>query len=591
MIAQALGLHDEPGRDPHTAITGPLRQRRLLLVLDNCEHLLDACAELATALLAACPGLRLLATSREPLRLPGEVAWRVPSLTLPALPLAAVPSAEQLRTLASVDAVRFFWSHALLSPAEADLLHRLAVFTDGWTIAAAEGVCVGGEVVLADIALLLVQLVERSLVVVVPTGGEARYRLLETVRQYARECLEERGESGKVHAAHAHYYAMLAATARPAFGGPDQGRWLDCLDADRQNLRAAIAWATDARRFTLAARLGVDLQYFWSARGYYRDGYTLLVRLLTSLSDQESAPSHQDTERVEPGVHLSALRCAGQLAYWVADYTAAQVLLEQAVLLAEELGNQDELIGVLNILGSTATQRGDHHGAERSFVAGLALAQALRRERQVAAFSILLGWNAFHQERYPEARTLLSEGIASMRQVGDLVSASSGLTILGGVAFVGGNLGEAQTLQEESLALARQVGARRAEVWSIAALGAITCARGDMGASHGHFSAGLRLAWEQGAWWYVANCLDGFANLAALAEEIARALRLRAAAEVLRERLGIAEFPAWPRCYIPAIIVLRQRVDPALDAAIRQAGQHRPLEEAIGEALEERLAV
>ncbi len=107
------------------------------------------------------------------------------------------------------------------------------------------------------------------------------------------ERLEERGESGKVHAAHAHYYAMLAATARPAFGGPDQGRWLDRLDADRQNLRAAIAWATDARQFALAARLGVDLQYFWYGRGYYRDGYTLLVRLLTSLSDQESASSHQ----------------------------------------------------------------------------------------------------------------------------------------------------------------------------------------------------------------------------------------------------------------------------------------------------------
>ena len=276
--ARALGLPDQPGRSTMDTLTRFIADRQMLVVLDNCEHLLDACAALMVALLEACPGLTLLATSREPIGVAGEVSWRVPSLSLAdeavelftdrarrarsdfeisddnaatvaeicqrldGVPLAIELAAARVRALSLAEildslhdrfrlltggartAVRrqqtlrasVDWSHALLTEPERVLFRRLAVFLGGFDLDAAQAVAGGGEVQRYQVLDQLSLLVDKSLVVAEDSRGRTRYRLLETVRQYALEKLGESGEADAVRARHRDYYTAMAAAARRA---------------------------------------------------------------------------------------------------------------------------------------------------------------------------------------------------------------------------------------------------------------------------------------------------------------------------------------------------------------------------------------
>jgi len=325
-IGAALGIGDQPGRAVLEGLLGALAFQSVLIVLDNCEHLIGACAKTADAIVRHCPGVRLLVTSREPLGISGESIYRVPSLSLPdpadpdsadpdpadpalascdaiallaerareqgvdlaldgetlplmasvcrrldGLPLAIELAAARLRSLslaglrdrldqrfrlltggsrtalarqqtlrATVD-----WSYSLLNPAEQALLRLLSVFAEGFDLDAVEGVCGGGDIEAFDTADLLGSLVDKSLVVAEPAGGALRYRLLETIRQFAAERLAEAGEEATAAAAAAHgrYFLALAQAAAPHLSGPGQGRWFARLDTDHANLRRAIEHA------------------------------------------------------------------------------------------------------------------------------------------------------------------------------------------------------------------------------------------------------------------------------------------------------------------------------------------------------------
>ena len=324
-VARSLGLPDQPGRSTMDTLLRFVADRKMLVVLDNCEHLLDASAALVVALLG-CPELTLLATSREPIGILGEASWRIPSLSLAdeavelfsdrarlarpdfsitddaaatvteicrrldGMPLAIELAAARVRALsldeilgglrdrfrlltggartavrrqqtlrASVD-----WSHALLSEPERVLFRRLAVFLGGFDLDAAQAVCGGGDMERYQVLDQLGLLVDKSLVVAENTSGRTRYRLLETVRQYALEKLGESGEADAVRAGHRNHYTAIAAELdTPAHAGHE--RRLEQAETEIDNLRAAFAWSRENADVELALALASSLQPLWLA--------------------------------------------------------------------------------------------------------------------------------------------------------------------------------------------------------------------------------------------------------------------------------------------------------------------------------------
>ncbi|MGB9226917.1 ATP-binding protein, partial [Mycobacterium sp.] len=345
--ARAFGLPDQPGRSTMDTLTRFVADRQLLAVLDNCEHLLDASAALVVALLEACPGLTLLATSREPIGVAGEVSWRVPSLSisdeaielfadrahharpdftvtddnatvvaeicrrLDGIPLAIELAAARVRALSLAEildglhdrfrlltggartAVRrqqtlrasVDWSHALLTQPERVLFRRLAVFLGGFDLAAAQAVAGHDEVERYQVLDLLTLLVDKSLVVADNTGGRTRYRLLETVRQYALEKLAESGQADAVRSRQRDYYTALAGLL-DAPAGSDFEQRIEQAEIEIDNLRAAFGWSRENSDIELALALASSLQPLWLARGRIREGLTWFDTAVADLDAQ-----------------------------------------------------------------------------------------------------------------------------------------------------------------------------------------------------------------------------------------------------------------------------------------------------------------
>jgi predicted ATPase/class 3 adenylate cyclase/DNA-binding CsgD family transcriptional regulator len=335
--ARALGLAEQQGSSAMDTIVRSVSGRTMLLILDNCEHLLDASAALITTVLDRCPGVTLLTTSREPIGVPGEVTWRVPSLPsdsealslfvdrarrarpdfavtddniaavtelcrrLDGMPLAIELAAARIRALSlneildslhdrfrlltggSRTAVRrqqtlrasVDWSHALLTEAERVLFRRLAPFMDGFDLDAAQIVGGGDDVERYQVLDMLGLLVDKSLVIAEERGGRTRYRLLETVRQYASEKLGESGEAGTVRSRHRDHYAAIA-TALDAPAGRGYRRLLERAESEIDNLRAAFAWSLEGGDIDTAMRMAVSLTPLWIGRGKLREGLAWL---------------------------------------------------------------------------------------------------------------------------------------------------------------------------------------------------------------------------------------------------------------------------------------------------------------------------
>jgi predicted ATPase/class 3 adenylate cyclase/DNA-binding CsgD family transcriptional regulator len=359
-VIRALGLPDQSGRSTMDTLLRFVGDRRMLLVLDNCEHLLDASAALVVGLLGGCAAATVVATSREPIGVAGEVSWRVPSLSLAdeaielftdrarqvrpdfrltddnaataaeicrrldGVPLAIELAASRVRVLSLTEirdglhdrfrlltggartAVRrqqtlrasVDWSHALLTEPERVLFARLAVFMGGFDLAAAQAIGGGGDVARYQVLDLLTLLVDKSLVVAESTSGRTRYRLLETMRQYALEKLGESGEADDVRARHRdHYTGMAALLGTPAPTGHEQR--LQQTDTEFDNLRAAFTWSRENSDTGLALALASALQPLWQARGRIREGLAWFDAVLT---DQNADPA-----KVAPAVRARAL--------------------------------------------------------------------------------------------------------------------------------------------------------------------------------------------------------------------------------------------------------------------------------------------
>ena len=559
-----------------------LNAKTPLLILDNCEHLLDACAELADQLLKSCPILHILATSREALGISGEALYPVPSLTIPdiqqislinklnnyesirlfteraqlvqmdfaltpenassvtqicsrldgiplAIELAAVriqmlsteQIAEQLdqcfhiltggsrtgllkyQTLqASID-----WSWHLLRDMEQILFRRLSVFAGRWTLEDVEAVCVGDGIEADAVLDLMTQLVKKSLILAGrEQGRETRYRMLETIRQYASERLLEASEGEQLRNRHLNFFLEWTEQVEPKLRGPKQLEWLSWTEAEYDNLRAALEWSlTQAERGEESLRIVGALFSFWYQRGHMSEGRAWLARALVN----PAAPS-------AGGARAKALYAAGFIGWRQGDLTTAKALLEESAGLWQALGPTG-LMGLAHTLADLAeVMRGlGDSGAARS-LANEAVALCREKDnRWGLAYALsILGLAIRDQEDYALARSVITESVALWRDVGDLWGLRLSTRALAVVALRQGDYEVARRHYTDSLAIARMLGDAEAMAIAFLGLGVATLNLGDRGQAKTYFTDSYRLFRETGDKSCLAECLFHFGLLA-----------------------------------------------------------------------------
>ncbi|MGA8124772.1 MAG: LuxR family transcriptional regulator, partial [Mycobacterium sp.] len=567
-VARALGLPDQPGRCTMDTLTRFVAGRQMLVVLDNCEHLLDASAALINALLAGAAGLALLATSREAIGVAGEVSWRVPSLSihdeavelfadrarharpdftltdvsaatvgeicarLDGVPLAIELAAARVRALSLAEildslhdrfrlltggartAVRrqqtlrasVDWSHALLTEPERVLFRRLAVFLGGFDLDAAQAVAGGGEVQRYQVLDQLTLLVDKSLVVADDTGGRTRYRLLETVRQYALEKLGESGEADAVRARHRnHYTAMAAVLDAPA--GSDSEHRLEQAETEIDNLRASFAWSRENSEIELALTLASSLQPLWLARGRIREGRTWFDTALADLDAQRA--------EVAAAVRARALADEAVLDTW-AGAAASTDQAEQALAIAREVDEPALLARTLTACGFVAD--GGYHAevARACFNEAIGLARAVDDRWRLSQILALQAQGAQVAGDLLGVRAAAEEGRDLADAIGDRYNSRLCRFYLGTTQRARGDLAGAVTQYGE---VAAEAEAAHDEIWRVLSLAGQSFAlahQGEGAAARAAAEAALKGAAELGGRFaVVGHAYLGTAALAA----------------------------------------------------------------------------
>ena len=646
-VAAAVGVRDTPGLSPVEAILEHVGDRDLLLVLDNCEHVVEACATLADVLLRSCPGLTVMSTSREALDVGGEVVWFVPPLSRPGSGLGSGPEA-----LADYEAVRLFveragavapgfaltpenaedvaricervdgmplavelaaarvkmlspaqisrrlddalglltggsrtvpprqrtlratldWSHDLLAEEERVLFRRLGVFVGGFGLGTAEGVCAGDGLSGEDVLDLISRLVDRSLVLVAERGQESRYRLLATVRQYAREKLALSGEEQEIQHRHAAFFLDLAEKAETEMRGTGQEAWLDRLEVELGNLRAAMAWSLDRGAAEIGLRLAGALWRFCYLRGYYPQGRSWLEDALAS----DGPPSGEPRAK--------ALTGAGVLALLECEYGWAEERLRESLVLYRDLGDPRGEAAALQILGSVARERGIYERSEDYHGRSLALWSGLGDGYEVARSLNYLGFVAWLQEKYGRAEELSGEALATFRRIGDAEGVTWALINLGAAALYGGDHAGAAPLLEEGLATSVRAGYREGEAWCLNLLGVVACRAGDPAGAEEALRKSLKVHRELGDRWRIASVLEGIAGTARARGAPERAARLFGTAESLRETLAAPLPPVECANHEASLSATRIALDTAAFEKALASGRAMGLGEAVAEA-------
>ena len=486
-VARALGINAAPTVPVLDAITNFVGDKALLLVIDNCEHLIDGAAHLATALLRHCPNLQMLTTSREALNVTGETLWPVPTLSLPdpqqmgltdlllqfecirlfferatavqpgfQLTLANAPAVIEICTrldgiplaielaaarvnvlpveqiaarLTGTLGARFDlltkgnrtaqprqqtlraaidWSYDLLDEAERRLFRLVAVFRGGFTLDALEQVVnapvMAGLSTLPALLDLLTQLIDKSLVIVEQQQGQSRYRLLETLREYALEQFPTQGEWHAIQQRHALCFLAWAEQAAPHLLETQQQTWLNHFEVEQANLRAALDYLFTSAAYEPAMRLAVAMGRFWGARGYMREGRAWFEKLLAQRAD--AAPESAAPESVAPATVAKALNAAGFLSFRQSDFAEALALFTQGLALFQQLEDAPGMAETLQNLASVEIPQGKFALAQQHLEQSLALCQQLQDDYGIARVQQHLGHLAYDQDRLAEARTL-----------------------------------------------------------------------------------------------------------------------------------------------------------------------------------------
>jgi len=606
-VASAIGIKEEAGRPVQEALVKFVADRRLLVIFDNCEHLVQACADLAAQLLHAGPDVKILASSREHLRVAGETTYPVHSLSVPDLP-RGLPANE----LGQFEAVRLFveraravqpafalndanadavadicrrvdgiplalelaaacvralsveriairlddrfallrggdrtvlprqqtlralidWSYDLLDSDERVLFRRLAVFAGGFTPESVQAVCATSEIEKSRVFDLLTQLVEKSLVVVDP--DTERYRLLETIRQYAMARLGDANEVDALRTRHLGFYLAFAEMACPELIGQHQGMWLARLDVERENILTAHDWAARAPDGAQQGlRLISAVKRYWMSRGLLGLGYRTTVEAL----------SHPGTQ-TRNEARCQTLFDAGQIAVFMGRYANAQPHLEESLGIARELQDQSRIASVLQPLALASHGQGN-------------AAQAL---------------------------IYLEEGLVIARELGATRQIASTLNALAQVYRVEGDLEQAARLYDQMLDVARKLGDKYVVAVGLLNLAMVAITTGNAERARGMLLEVLAIANETGSKPVGQSGLDVCAGLAVLLRNFEQAAEFYGAAEALAEQTGIQRDPTDSAFLLPLIARARETLgDTAFTDAI-EAGRPLAYEEALSKA-------
>lgn len=560
IVLTTLGLIEQASRLPVSVLIDFLRTKRALLILDNCEHLIQACAQLAETLLHACPDLHILATSREMLSIDGEKVYLVPSLTTPdsaqatlqaladyeavqlfleraksalrsfrltsenahaimqvcghldGIPLAIELAAARVKLLQVEEiAARLYdrfrlltggartalprhqtlramidWSHDLLSEAERVVFRRLSVFAGGWTLEAAEQVTavkgqaesdtspIAHDLQPENILDLLTSLFNKSLIIAErEQGKETRYRMLETIRQYANEKLWVAGEGDMIRQQHLMYFVDLAEKAEPHLRAFHMVMWLDRLEIELDNMRAALEWAQESDN-EAQLRLASALLQFWQIRGHKKEGIDWLERGL-AIEGMERGNQHLAPSRAM--IRGKALNASGPLLHMTSGVRKAATRLAESIALYQELGpaGKQGMAYALLRLGSIP-------GASNQSVSLLEQSLGLFREigdKFGTAECLMQLVDQANKDDYKRAVMLTEEQLALRRQIGDQAGIGSALVNLAELAFLQGEFQQAIKLYEESLTIFRALRDKWTISFHLSAYGDICLWQGD----------------------------------------------------------------------------------------------------------------
>ncbi|MFL5733527.1 MAG: tetratricopeptide repeat protein [Chloroflexia bacterium] len=649
-VAATLGIREEPGRSLMSVLLDYLRPLKLLLVLDNCEHLVRACAAFALELLRVCPDLVVLATSREELDVGGEVLWSVATLSRPdperlppleslenyesvrlftdrarsshpsfsitaenaasiarlcnsldGLPLAIELAAARLNVL-SVEQIAdrlderlrlltsgsrstlprqqtlralLDWSYDLLDAEERRLLRALSVFAGGFTLEAARAVCCAGPEPRDEYEVLdlLSHLVRKSLVIAeeyqVPAGHEVRYRMLDTIRQYSWEKRVEEDGRGAWLGEHRDCYLQLAEAAQPELVGEEQEVWLDRLEVEHDNLRAAIDWSIRGDRDAEAAlRLSAALWRFWDVRGYISEGR----RWLRESLEMDGEAPHL--------VRAKAMSAAGNLALEQGEYDEAQALHSAALVLRREADDRHGAANSLTNLAVVARRTGDYDRAAELDEESLAIFRDLGFRNGIASVLGNLGYVEECRGNYSRAQELCEESLELFRETGDTLGVIIALNNLGDLARIQESYERATDLYYEAMGLARSLGDPLSIVALLNNLGAVANRLGDYKRAAELYLESLfkcvKLVHKQG----IAECLEGLAT-AQMRDDPEAAAELFGAAEVLRESISTQWPPAEREFYEARKAKLETSIGERAFRTARARGRARELEAAV----------
>jgi predicted ATPase/Tfp pilus assembly protein PilF len=658
-VAGALGVREQAGRETRETLAEAVKARRVLVLLDNCEHVVAAAAEAAELLLKAGAGVRVLATSREVLGVPGEAIRPVPPLPLPApdaeraeeilgsaavrlfverarlaragfeldeanaaaaaalcrrlegIPLAVELAAARMRVLtldeillrtenrlrllvgtqrraperqqtlrAAID-----WSHELLEEEERALFRRLSVFAGGWTLEAAEAAAGNdegdgpdrGESPATPARLLrrsealqhLTRLVDKSLVIAEEREGAARYRMLETIREFAREKLVEAGEESETRARHEAWCLRLAERAETASRGPEQQRWYACLEAEHDNLRAALGRAEP----DVALRLCGALGRFWEAHSHLSEGRAWTEAALGAGADRP------------PALRAKACHAVGILALRQGSYEQAREHFESEIELWRQVGNDRARAEALRLLGYVEQFRGAYERAERLYEESLEYFRAADDLYGVAGAVGDLGILAMDRGDHARAIACFEESLAIDRSLGNSWAAATMLHNLGEAVQRAGDCERAAALVEESLVLSREIGNRHLTAYSLHVLANIANDVGDYTRAVASLRKALELDRELGDRGGLAYVFEGFACTAVALGDPERAMRLMGVAAALREDLEMVRSPAESAALEAYTVRARAALGEAAAERALAEGRALGVEQAVAEAL------
>ncbi len=511
------------------------------------------------------------------------------------------------------------WSYGLLSQDEKTLFRRLAVFVRGCTLEAAEAVCTAQGDLEIDVLEAVAGLVDKSLLrPETQADGQPRLLMLETIREYALERLTESEETEAIGRRHAHYFLALAEQSQPELRGPKQTAWLERLEQEHDNLRAALEWALEdtadeqaTERRELALRLSAALEPFWVMRGHYREARAFLERVLAGCETESAS------------LCIKTLQTTADIAQRQGDFDRAEVLAQQSLVLCRELGDTHGLANSLSLLAEVAYTKGktaegialleeqvrllrqrgepgevatalfnlaDQVSTQGEYARGQSLLEEalllFRKADDELWVGSTLVWSAFYlwwsaSSDVATVRQRLQQGQALISKVGDRNWSAHSSAVAALIALSEGETARAFDLAQESLAIYREMDYRRYTAVMLYVLGRVEAQRGDLRAARGHYVESLALVQETGSKWIIPFDLEGLAALLATQGEFRWAAQLWGAAEILREKTSYPLPPVDRPPYERAVATARVQMGEQALVAAWQEGRTMTPEQAL----------